>query len=432
MDLRPSNSHLSLIPMRPPPPGEVSNFVDPDSISWVGRLSIYLTLPIMVIAVILRVYVRLSKRKVGTDDWLLVFGAFHRSPAIFTLAHLQTDLNDIMGRHAWDIPISALRPWFFKYTTIAGTLYNISAMSTKISVLAFYLRIFSISPRARIFIWTGIILIGVGYVTLSTLWLTWTVPHRGDGGWGSLANVQRVGQSSGRLNLALIVFSVVSDLYVIAIPTVIVLRLRLPLRKKMVVACVFLISLVSLGCCIANTVPRYRVFVFEDAIDNMRVGIRIQALCITELNIGISCACVPVFFVLLKSWMRSAESGVAYLRHRLPSPHGSKEAGVITDVPLGSLPHHLTQSIPTGTLSRLTVVFHRVGRGTRQAVEMSDWEAAEGSTVQVSRFSELRSIDYDYHAQIWSATPNGSERSLIAKQKNESRGRGAEGCPDRR
>jgi hypothetical protein len=63
-----SSIDLSLIPVSEPPPGQVSNFVDEESISWTVRLAIYLTLPIMAIADVLRAYVRLQKRQVGIDD----------------------------------------------------------------------------------------------------------------------------------------------------------------------------------------------------------------------------------------------------------------------------------------------------------------------------------------------------------------------------
>lgn len=68
MDSASSSVDLSQIPLSQPPPGQTSNFVDPVSISWAGRLAIYLTLPIMVIAFVLRAYVRFNMRQIGMDD----------------------------------------------------------------------------------------------------------------------------------------------------------------------------------------------------------------------------------------------------------------------------------------------------------------------------------------------------------------------------
>ena len=63
-----SGVDLSTIPLQQPPPGEVTNFVNPPSISWAGRLAIYLTLPIMVVAFSLRMFVRIRTRQIGADD----------------------------------------------------------------------------------------------------------------------------------------------------------------------------------------------------------------------------------------------------------------------------------------------------------------------------------------------------------------------------
>ena len=54
--------------MSQPPPGQTTNFVNPVSISWAGRLSIWLTLPIMVVAFVLRAYVRLKAKQMEIDD----------------------------------------------------------------------------------------------------------------------------------------------------------------------------------------------------------------------------------------------------------------------------------------------------------------------------------------------------------------------------
>ncbi|KAL4973066.1 hypothetical protein BDW66DRAFT_154148 [Aspergillus desertorum] len=397
---------LSRIPLSEPPPGETTNFVDPESISWAGRLSIYLTLPIMAIAFVLRAYVRLKKHHVGVDDYLLVLGA--AGAASFCGVLIPIFLKDVWGRHAWDIPASSIVPWFFEYSVTAGCLYNISAMFTKLSILAFYRRIFSVSARARAFIWSGIVVICVVYLALTICMLAWMVPHRGDGGWGSRANLQRMGDASRIIDFTQGVFSVVSDFYVIAIPTVIVFGLSMAKKRKLGVACIFLIGFVSLGCSIAGTVFRYDALVFE-VEDNRWNSIKFQALCVTELNVGIFCACVPVFFVVLKTWMERAESGFVYLRQRLTT-RGSKETDLMGD-PEVSHYHHLTANIPGGRLTRLTSIFRRAGRTEKQGNE----DAKSG--IQVTQCLELQSIDYDYHAQIRSGSPSESKKSLIADKR---------------
>ncbi|RAH66287.1 uncharacterized protein BO66DRAFT_431454 [Aspergillus aculeatinus CBS 121060] len=388
---------LSKIPMSQPPPGQVTNFVDPVSISWAGRLSIWLTLPIMVIAFVLRAYVRLKTKQLGTDDYLLVLGAVGAASFCGTL--IPVFLKDVWGRHAWDIPVSSIVPWFFKYSVTAGCLYNISAMFTKVSILTFYLRIFSPSRRARALIWSGIAFVVVGYTTLTICMLAWMVPHRGDGGWGSTANTSRMNVASRQLDFTQGIFSVVSDFYVMIIPTGIIFRLNMKNKKKLGVACIFLIGFISLGCSIAGTVLRYHAMVFT-VEDNRWLSVKFEALCVVELNIGILCACVPVFFVVLRTWLQRTESGFVYLKQRLTLSRASKSTVALSD------PAHkpgISLDIPTGTLSGLRSMF-------RRPKPIDPEEGKMG--IQVSHYYELQSVDVDYHAHLRGDSASGRDPSL--------------------
>ncbi|RAK79669.1 uncharacterized protein BO72DRAFT_424468 [Aspergillus fijiensis CBS 313.89] len=388
---------LSKIPMSQPPPGQVTNFVDPVSISWAGRLSIWLTLPIMVIAFVLRAYVRLKTKQLGTDDYLLVLGAVGAASFCGTL--IPVFLKDVWGRHAWDIPVSSIVPWFFKYSVTAGCLYNISAMFTKVSILTFYLRIFSPSRRARALIWSGIAFVVVGYITLTICMLAWMVPHRGDGGWGSTANTSRMNVASRQLDFTQGIFSVVSDFYVMTIPTGIIFRLNMKNKKKLGVACIFLIGFISLGCSIAGTVLRYHAMVFT-VEDNRWLSVKFEALCVVELNIGILCACVPVFFVVLRTWLQRTESGFVYLKQRLTLSRASKSTVALSDQ---AHKPGVSLDIPTGTLSGLRSMF-------RRPKSIDPEEGKMG--IQVSHYYELQSVDVDYHAHLRGDSASGRDPSL--------------------
>ncbi|CEL10377.1 hypothetical protein ASPCAL13498 [Aspergillus calidoustus] len=179
--------------------------------------------------------------------------------------------------------------------------------------------------------------------------------------------------------------------------------------RRIGVACIFLISFVSLGCCIGGTELRYKAMSFED----LWLSVRFQALLVAEVNIGIFCACVPVFVALLKTWVQIAESALTYLRQHLAC-RGSKEAVEMgnSDVHSPTPPahdHYLTQKIASGTLTRLKSMFHRAGHDSNQS--------SEGLS-QLTQFPELRSVDYDYHVQIWRYSPRGRERSLIPAKRH--------------
>ncbi|KAI1385116.1 uncharacterized protein F4822DRAFT_383489 [Hypoxylon trugodes] len=382
----PSNIDLSHIPLLPAPPGEVTNFVNPPSISWAGRLAIYLTLPIMVIAFILRSFVRIRNRQFGADDYLLSLGV--ASAVSFCAVILPIFNDDILGRHAWDIPVSEIQPWFFQYSTVVACLYNMSAMFTKISILTLYFRVFHPSDWARNFIWPGIAMISIGYLVLTSAILYYLIPHKGDGGWGSDANRQREGVPSRVIDFTSGVFSAFSDLYVLTIPTFVIAGLNLQPKKKIGIACIFLTGLLSCGCSITGLVFRYRALVYT-VEDNRWLSVKFEALCVAELNIGISCACIPVFFVLFRSFMQRTESGFDYMR-RFLSPRHSVTANA-SGVTVEHRPE-ISLRIPKGTLTGLQSIFRKAGRTQSKNMDgVND--------VLASQYLELQSIDYDYHAR---------------------------------
>lgn len=59
---------LSQIPAVPPPPGVVPNFTDPPSQAHIPQIVVYVTLPLMVFFLSLRLYTRLKNSKLGVDD----------------------------------------------------------------------------------------------------------------------------------------------------------------------------------------------------------------------------------------------------------------------------------------------------------------------------------------------------------------------------
>jgi hypothetical protein len=62
------DSDLSQIPAQTPPPGVISNFVNPVSSSPACRIVIFITLPLMIFFLALRVYVRQYRARAASAD----------------------------------------------------------------------------------------------------------------------------------------------------------------------------------------------------------------------------------------------------------------------------------------------------------------------------------------------------------------------------
>ncbi|KAK8043338.1 hypothetical protein PG993_005768 [Apiospora rasikravindrae] len=305
----------------------------------------------------MRSIVRFRARQIGVDDYLLIFGVI--SAGSFSGILYPIFSQDVWGRHQWNIPLVSIKPWFFQYSVTAGCTYNISALFTKTSLLALYLQVFRPSRLARACIWFGITAISIMYVAVTVAMLAYMLPRPGDGGWGSIANQQRMGIPSRIIDLTQGFFSAFSDIYVLVIPIVVVSGLHLPLKKKVGVTGIFLTGLI-----------------------------------VAELNFGILCACIPVFFVLFKPVMRKAENGFSYLKGRLGprGPRVSKENGAIDVIALS--PPGISRHVPSGTLTGLRSFFHRVGQTQNRETEKTVTDT------KISQCTGLKSIDLDYHAQM--------------------------------
>ncbi|KAI0146916.1 hypothetical protein GGR57DRAFT_506356 [Xylariaceae sp. FL1272] len=283
---------------------------------------------------------------------------------------LPTLLDDVLGRHSWDIPVSVITPPFFKYALASTVLYTIGAVLIKVSVLALCLRIFSPSRRAGYAIWLGIVFITSFYVALLVAQVYFFAPHTGDGGWGSPKNNKRSGYPARVINFAQGIVGVVSDFYVLGIPIVLVLKLYLPLRKRIGVSCIF-----------------------------------ITGLLFAELNIGILCACMPVGFVVFRGLVLKVETSMWSLlkyfrsRSRIPdaSPDTNAETG-ITEPATSPLP-----KIPRWNLTGLTSLFRN------SQPEQPKTESTSSLNATKPTYIELTSVDYDYHSQMKQQASGGSQ-----------------------
>lgn len=118
-------------------------------------------------------------------------------------------------------------------------MYILSAMWVKTTLLVFYLRLFQPSARARVAIWAGIGACVAFYVVCMALNLAQCVPVSQSlltaGSEGQLA----CARAQLDLSAAQGVFSAATDFYVLVVPVSLVLRLRLPRRRKVGVSAIF-------------------------------------------------------------------------------------------------------------------------------------------------------------------------------------------------
>ncbi|KAH7304096.1 hypothetical protein B0I35DRAFT_465423 [Stachybotrys elegans] len=385
---------LSQVPLTDPPDGLDSNFIDPPSQVWQPRLAIYITFPIGILSVILRIYTRIHLgQRFGADDYFMIAAGL--GAIGYTAVMLVTTQNDVLGRHAWDIPVAAVMTPSILEESFAIAVVNLFAHSCmKISLSFLYRRIFYPSTTSTFMIWGGIIFIATSYSALLVSWTYFTVPHVGDGGWVSPAFTERVGRTAPALAISISVVNSFTDFYLLGIPLAAVSMLEMSTRKKFAVSALFLTGLLICALSVAGVVARVRLYQ-ANSVDSFWITMSAYAFSVTEVNIGLFCACIPVVFTTLRSAILRSRSILSSWRESLIS---SATGTVHTDSQRTAKSDGVPESsgelpiVEKGTLGTLISII-RGGRRPRT-------DAAMTAGMEMSRYSELRSVDVEYHKNM--------------------------------
>lgn len=169
--------------------------------------------------------------------------------------------DDVYGRHASDIPPSAqtnghiqacrdqIRDFYqtgrrrlFQTVMAASWFSNLASISTKVSLLILYMRIFKVASVAVIFIWAGIVFITLFYIVCLIAYSVFCFPHGGED-WLEAANDLRCGPPLWRLAAVQGVVGIITNFDTLVIPFILVLRLQMTGRRKTAVAGIFVTGL---------------------------------------------------------------------------------------------------------------------------------------------------------------------------------------------
>jgi hypothetical protein len=118
------------------------------------------------------------------------------------------------------------------------SLYGISCVFVKLSLLLLYLRLFDVDRPTRSLLLGGIVCVTVFYMASVAALLAPTVPWLRRGNLLDFYN--HVGRHDDRILMAMSVFGAVSDAFLLLVPLRLVWRLHMPLRKKIGVSVLFL------------------------------------------------------------------------------------------------------------------------------------------------------------------------------------------------
>ncbi|KAK4459795.1 hypothetical protein QBC42DRAFT_207191 [Cladorrhinum samala] len=285
----PGGNPLDHIPAGKPPPGLTSNLIDPPSRAHAIIVLDAVFVPLMLIAVFVRFFVRIKWTKArGWDDICIVLAA------IGSVTHFVIHSKLIehgLGRHMWDIPVS----WLISTSSIRllssnGIVSAFTYLFTKLSILLLYLTLFDVSRGTKISIYVGSAIVTGYYVSIL---------FAGVAAVCSCATITATKDSSfcnawaGPVTIITASFNTVTDWWIFILPLPLVIKLKMRPRQRLIVAGVFA---AGLAACAASTarlgVQAYQYSTGSDTFWWQGLNAEFAAV---EINIGIIVACVPTF-----------------------------------------------------------------------------------------------------------------------------------------
>ncbi|GKT59794.1 CFEM domain-containing protein [Colletotrichum tofieldiae] len=195
-------------------------------------------------------------------------------PTIFAV----TLSNNGLGKDMWTLPQKQIENVLFYY--YLGELFYFAALTaTKISILFFMLRVFSMSKRFRHLVYGTMVLClgyGIAFVTCTALQCTpvnYSWEQIDSNKVGKCNNIHLQGWMSA-------IFNIIIDLIILVLPLKKLAELQMKLKKKIMIMFMFSLGILSL---IAFANSQNITWDYTEAAWWSTV----------ELDVGIICACLP-------------------------------------------------------------------------------------------------------------------------------------------
>ncbi|CAG8956288.1 hypothetical protein HYFRA_00003668 [Hymenoscyphus fraxineus] len=279
---------LGNTPAIPPPPGIVSNFLDPENHGAAQVKATSILLAVTLVFFLSRVYVKLFlTKKVTWDDGTIVLAVL--SAVGYYVACTWGVQKGRVGTHLWNISIlQASNPNLLIPSYLASVLTPPTFLFLKTSFFIFYLQIFDRIRWLRMAIWFGLVvnvLLNTFFTISSFIYAT---PKKGE----SLLSHQT---SNGevklmRMSVPQSSIGLVLDLYILVVPILGVAGLKMSARRKTGLVLIFLSGFMACVCSACSIY--YRVLLERDAdVTWALIPVDICSLC--EMFVGIICACIP-------------------------------------------------------------------------------------------------------------------------------------------
>ncbi|KAI0116200.1 hypothetical protein F4776DRAFT_666522 [Hypoxylon sp. NC0597] len=277
------------VPAAAPPPGTTSDFNSPDNYKHQNIILHSIVLTITTIAVLVRLFTRaVIKKNIGIDDWfaLLSWALSLEFSIILAYATVWG-----FGMHVYDIRASEILNTL-KWLSVSQKSYFPLILSIKLCILLGYLRIFKVDRVTKWGIWVGVTVCSLFYIITFFIDLFRCKPI--EAAWNP--TIKGTCFSYAAFPWATGIFNVISDFYILLLPLPPILRMNMPLARRLRIASIFGLGLFT---CVASIMRFVVTRQYADDPDQTYVAAKVLYWTVLEINIGLICACItasPAFF----------------------------------------------------------------------------------------------------------------------------------------
>ncbi|KAK1984978.1 CFEM domain-containing protein [Colletotrichum cereale] len=228
----------------------------------------------------------------GLDDWFILITLGAGLPG--TVINTQGLAANGLGRDIWTVPfdkITSFGYWFF----VMEPMYFAQVTLLKMSLLFFYMRIFSHNGAMKKLIWGSIAfnaVFGTTFIFLATFqcspvsfyWTKWDQEHR-----GTCLDINAIAWANAGT-------SIVLDFWMLGLPLSQIKSLNLHWKKKIGVALMFF---VGTFVTVVSILRLQSLVQFAKSQNPTWDQFGVAMWSTVEINVGIICACMPSIRVIL-------------------------------------------------------------------------------------------------------------------------------------
>ncbi|KAM0803752.1 hypothetical protein BDR22DRAFT_696860 [Usnea florida] len=306
---QPSPQQIQNEPALQPPLGVLPNFVNPPSFQASVDDLEGVFVSFMLVAVAIRIYVRIKITKLwGWDDYTCIAAAFG------SLAHVIVYVEMFkvgFGRHLWDIrALTLLNTHNTRILSSDGVTYPFTVCFAKISILLLYLRIFKLDRTLRLAIHAGLLFTTLWYTAIMGVAIASIVKCNG---LAQLSNQFCLNYEKPVVVMNAVI-NVVTDFYILILPVPCVMKLQTNKKRKIGLLLVFASGLVS---CAASLTRMIIFCVHYKSADVLWVQGRNAQFTVIEIDIAIIVACASTFPAFFSRFRVLSSEAYSFLRSHI-------------------------------------------------------------------------------------------------------------------